>query len=52
MERELAGYLKEGKSVSVKIEVGYPSGGGARPNEFFVSAIVDGKPQTPRQFTQ
>ena len=29
MENELAGYLKEGKSVSVKIEVGYPAGGGS-----------------------
>jgi filamentous hemagglutinin len=43
MERELAGYLKEGKSVSVKIDVGYPASGGVRPDIFKVVATVDGK---------
>lgn len=51
MERELAGYLAEGKTVSVKIEVGYPpSGGGA--SGFSVIATVDGVPQRPRDFKQ
>jgi filamentous hemagglutinin len=43
MERELAGYLKEGKSVSVKIDVGYPASGGVRPNSFEVTINVNGK---------
>jgi filamentous hemagglutinin len=43
MERELAGYLKEGKNVSVKIDVGYPSSGGVRPNQFTVSTFINGK---------
>jgi hypothetical protein len=42
MERELAGYLKEGKTVSVKIDVGYPASGGVRPSEFTVTALIDG----------
>lgn len=40
MERELAGYLAEGKRVSVKIEVGYPVSGGVRPAEFKVVAKI------------
>ncbi len=43
MERELAGYLKEGKTVSVKIDVGYPELGGGRPNRFEVAINVSGK---------
>jgi filamentous hemagglutinin len=43
MELELAGYLKEGKTVSVKIDVGYPASGGVRPDIFKVVATVDGK---------
>ena len=43
MENELAGYLREGKNVSVKIEVGYPVGDGIRPDIFKVVATVDGK---------
>jgi hypothetical protein len=42
MEREFADAMKSGKSVSVKIDMGYPAGGGARPNVFFVSARIDG----------
>ena len=42
MENELAGYLKEGKSVSVQIEVGYPDGGGVRPDSFLVEANING----------
>jgi filamentous hemagglutinin len=44
MEREFAGYLKEGKSVTVKIDVGYPTSGGVRPDSFIVNAMIDGKP--------
>lgn len=43
MERELAGHLKAGKTVSVKIEVGYPPSGGGRPSEFAVVAYINGK---------
>jgi hypothetical protein len=35
--------LKEKKTVSVKIDVGYPAGGGARPSVFRVIATIDGK---------
>jgi filamentous hemagglutinin len=45
MERKLAGYLKEGKSVSVKIDVGYPASGGVRPSEFTVAALINGERQ-------
>lgn len=44
MEREFQQALKDGKSVSVKIEVGYPAGGGVRPSEFTVVADIGGKP--------
>lgn len=44
MEDELRQALKEGKSVNVKIDIVYPSTGEPRPNEFKISAIVDGEP--------
>jgi hypothetical protein len=51
MERMFQTALKEGKSVNVKIDVGYPAGGGVRPNEFFVTAVIDGK-TWKKEFTQ
>ena len=45
METQLANELKAGKAVNVKIDVGYPSGNTLRPNEFKVTAIIDGKPR-------
>ncbi len=41
MENDFRKALKDGNSVSVKIDVGYPSGGG-RPSEFKVIALIDG----------
>lgn len=43
MENELRNALKDGKSVSVKINVGYPAGSGVRPNEFQVFTNIGGK---------
>ncbi len=43
MEREFQKALNEGKTVSVKIEVGYPPSGGGRPSEFAVVAYINGK---------
>lgn len=45
MENEFARELKAGKSVSVKIDVGYPKGNSVRPNKFLVTAtfISNGK---------
>lgn len=51
MERYFAQELKAGKEVSVKIDVGYPAGGGVRPNQFTVVADIGGKPYK-RIFTQ
>ena len=51
MERFFAQELKAGKEITVKIDVGYPTGGGVRPNEFRVVANVGGKPYE-RIFTQ
>src|SRR5690606_17557930 len=45
MENSLRKELVAGRSVTVNIEVGYPPSGGARPNTFFVTAIVDGEPR-------
>ena len=42
MENQLRAELAAGKNVSVKIEVGYPAGGGVRPDSFFVTATIDG----------
>ena len=46
METLLANELKAGKAVNVKIDVGYPSGNTLSPNEFNVTAVIDGKPFT------
>jgi len=46
MERQLANELKVGKAVSVKIDVGYPNSSSARPNEFNVTAVIDGVKKT------
>lgn len=51
MEREFAQALEDKKTVTVKIEVGYPSGGGSRPNSFTVTAVVDGE-EIIRSFSQ
>jgi filamentous hemagglutinin len=51
MENLLRKELEAGKTVTVKIDVGYPPGGGARPNTFNVIATINGKP-TPFRFTQ
>jgi filamentous hemagglutinin len=51
MENLLRKELEAGKTVTVKIDVSYPLGGGVRPNAFNVIAIIDGKP-TPFRFTQ
>lgn len=51
MEREFAQALDKGKTVTVKIEVGYPSGGGSRPNSFTVTAVVNGE-EIIRSFSQ
>ncbi|PIE46581.1 MAG: hypothetical protein CSA42_07765 [Gammaproteobacteria bacterium] len=42
MEDHLRKELKAGKTVSVKIDVGYPNGNTKRPNKFFVTATIDG----------
>lgn len=44
MENEFRDALKAGKTVRVKIDVGYPVGGGVRPNEFRISGAIDGEP--------
>lgn len=51
MEREFQSALKEGKSVTIKIEVGYPAGTGVRPDSFRVTASIDGK-RVERLFEQ
>lgn len=51
MEAELREALAAGKEVKVKIDVGYPAGGGVRPSEFRVTAVIDGK-VTPYKFNQ
>lgn len=45
MKNDFRTALNEGKSVSVRIEAGHPSG--ARPNEFFVTAMIDGEKIVP-----
>ena len=42
METSLGKALEQGKSVSVKIDVGYPASGGNRPSEFRVEAKING----------
>ncbi|HEY0893707.1 MAG TPA: DNA/RNA non-specific endonuclease [Cellvibrio sp.] len=46
MERELGAALDAGSSVSVKIDVIYPSVGVVTPNQFKVTAWVDGNKQS------
>ncbi|EIJ45920.1 filamentous hemagglutinin outer membrane protein [Herbaspirillum sp. GW103] len=52
MEDSLRRELASGKSVSVSIDLAYPSAGGARPRAFSVSVTVDGVTQPPRIFNQ
>jgi len=52
MENSLKKEVEAGKSVSVKIDVGYPVGGGVRPNEFRVEVTIDGKKQPAKPFYQ
>jgi len=52
MEAELREALAAGKEVKVKIDVGYPAGGGVRPSEFVVSTVIDGKAMPRRIFNQ
>lgn len=51
MERYFKQELDAGKAVSVKIDVGYPPGGGVRPSEFKILATIDGK-VVPFRFVQ
>ena len=44
METSLGKALEQGKSVSVKIDVGYPASGGNRPSSFTVNYTIDGLP--------
>ena len=44
MENFLRNELKAGKSVTVKIDVGYPASGGVRPDSLVVSALINGEP--------
>jgi len=48
MENFLRSELNAGKKVEVSIEIGYPAGGGVRPNLFVVNAFVDGQKRTFR----
>lgn len=43
MEKELQGFLAEGKSVEMKIGVAYATLSATRPSAFVVTVIVDGK---------
>lgn len=51
MEKELSEAVSSGKKVSVKIEVGYSGSNGVRPNEFRITATIDGAIK-PFRFTQ
>lgn len=42
MEAFLKKEIDAGKTVSMKIDVGYPPGDGGRPNAFLVTATIDG----------
>ena len=44
MENFFRSELDAGKTVSLKIDVGYPASGGVRPDSFIVNAMIDGKP--------
>ncbi|WP_374013819.1 DNA/RNA non-specific endonuclease [Pseudoxanthomonas koreensis] len=52
MENHLRRAIDNGQSVSVKIDLSYPSSGGSRPNRFQVTPIIDGKPRPPIIFNQ
>lgn len=51
MENYLRKELEAGKTVSIKIDVGYSAGGGVRPDSFIVNAMIDGKPWI-KEFSQ
>jgi len=52
MENYLRKELEAGKTVSIKIDVGYSAGGGVRPSGFGVTIEVNGIRQPPSYFTQ
>ena len=52
MERDLADALAQGKSVSVTIDIGYPPGGGVRPNSLTVRTKINGVNMKPLMFEQ
>lgn len=45
MENSLRSELEAGKTVSIKVDVGYANGNSSRPSSFFVIAKIDGKPK-------
>ena len=51
MENFFRSELEAGKTVNVKIDVGYPASGGVRPSEFRVLATINGV-TVPFRFTQ
>ena len=51
METSLGKALEQGKSVSVKIDVGYPEAGGTRPSSFTVNYTI-GKDSYEKVFNQ
>jgi hypothetical protein len=52
METSLGKALEQGKSVSVKIDVGYPEAGGTRPSSFTVLRTINGINMKPLKFEQ
>ena len=52
MENELKIELEAGKTVSIKIEVGYPNRNTTRPDKFVVTPIINGVLQQQRIFNQ
>lgn len=52
MENYLRKELEAGKTVSIKIDVGYSASGGVRPSGFGVTIEVNGIRQPPRYFIQ
>jgi filamentous hemagglutinin len=52
MENEFKAAMESGKKVSIKIDLGYPPGGGVRPDQFRVTTVIDGKTLPPRIFNQ
>lgn len=45
MEKHFLDELKAGKSISVKIELGYANSNSTRPSSFKIVAITNGKPK-------